>query len=667
MCGIAGMAGIKDAELLSDMLRLTAHRGPDDSGTFVTGTSMRNSLAIGNNRLKILDLSSAGHQPMASPDGDVWVVYNGELFNYPELRDELLADGCVFRSHADTEVLPLLWLKYGEQMVNHLNGMFAFAIWDKREDKLFIARDRLGIKPLYYAMRGARFYFGSEIKSLLLAPEVEAEINLEAMREYLSLLYVPNPGTMFRGILKLQPGCTLTWQNGQIRIERFWDGSEPVQPLKGTEEDLIHQCREVLRDSVRRQLMSDVPVGFFLSGGLDSSTLVACASEVHNGPLRCYTISFRERDARLEQSGEDAYYAKRVAAHFGAQCQEILVDPNVTDWLPKVIWHLDDAVADHAAIATWLICREAKSTSTVLLSGQGGDELFAGYRVHLVGKYPKWPGRLSPALRQNLLISPIEALGRTAARFPRISPGLVLAFCRYSTRALRLAGLSQAEQFAGMRSYVDEAGLANLLTPEVYAASRPHDQALLDHFSEAASLNFLDQMLYVDQQTFLPDLNLTYSDKLSMAASIEARVPFLDNEVIDFMRAIPPSLKLRGHNQKYILKKAMEDILPREIIARRKAAFGLPVRSWLRNELREMLGDLLSEKRVRERGLFRPEAVARIVAENQAGIRDHTLSLWSLLTLELWQQTFIDARRPMTDRLIDAPAVVGCQPLSQQS
>ena len=642
MCGIAGMAGVKDAELLGEMLRITAHRGPDDSGTFITGTTVRNSAAIGNNRLKILDLSSAGHQPMASPDGDVWVVYNGEIFNYPELRDELLADGCVFRSHSDTEVLPLLWLKYGEQMVDRLNGMFAFAIWDKRQEKLFIARDRLGIKPLYFAVRGARLYFGSEIKSLLLAPDVDAEIDLEAMQEYLSLLYVPNPGTMFRHVKKLQPGCTLTWRNGEIRIERYWDGSRPVQPLKGSESDLIHQCREVLRDSVRRQLMSDVPVGFFLSGGLDSSTLLACASEVHSGPLRCYTISFREQDARLEQSGEDAYYAKRVAAHFGAQCQEILVDPNVTDWLPKVIWHLDDAVADHAAIATWLICREAKASSTVLLSGQGGDELFAGYRVHLVGKYPSWPALLPPALRSKLLISPIESLGRLAARFPGLSPGLIMAYCRHSTRALRLAGLSQAEQFIGMRSYMDETGLGNLLAPEVFAVSRPRNQALLERFKEASSLDALDQLLYVDQQTYLPDLNLTYSDKLSMAASIEARVPLLDNEVIDFMRAIPPSLKMRGFNQKYILKKAMEDILPKEVIARRKAGFGLPVRSWLRNELREMVGDLLSEKRVRERGLFQPEAVARIIHENQTGIRDHTLSLWSILTLELWQQTFID-------------------------
>lgn len=643
MCGIAGMAGVKDAELLGEMLRITTHRGPDDSGTYLSGTSSRNSVAIGNNRLKILDLSSAGHQPMSSPDGNVWVVYNGELFNYTELRDELIADGCRFLSHTDTEVLPYLWLKYGERMVDRLNGMFGFAIWDERDKTLFLARDRMGIKPVYYTLCNERLYFASEIKSILLAPEVNAEIDLSAMREFLAFLYVPNPGTMFRGIKKLEPGSILTWQNGKIRTDRYWDGSRPVSYIQASERDLVDQCRGLLSDAVRRQLMSDVPVGLFLSGGLDSSTLLACASALHAGPLRCYTISFRGEHARLEQSGEDAFYAKRVAAHFGAECQEILVDPDVTEWLPKIIWHLDDAVADPAAIATWLICREAKPSSTVLLSGQGGDELFAGYRQHLVNNYPKWPGLLSPGLRRRLLISPIEAVGRHASRIPGISPGLILAYCRYSTRALRLAGLTLQDQFIGMRTYMDSVALEELLTPDVFDASRPPAMALIACFKKAAEVDFIDQMLYVDQQTFLPDLNLAYSDKLSMAASIETRVPLLDNKIVDFMRAVPPSFKLRGYNQKYLLKKAMEGILPKEVIARRKAGFGLPVRSWLRNELREMIGDLLSHKRVRERGLFRPEAVSKMITENETGIRDHALSLWSLLTLELWQQTFIDA------------------------
>ena len=378
MCGIAGMAGASDSELLEEMLTITRHRGPDDRGTYLNG-----GIAIGCNRLKVLDLSSAGHQPMSSPDGAVWVVYNGEIFNFAALREELRADGCSFRSQSDTEVLPLLYLKYGARMVERLNGMFAFAIWDEREQKLLIARDRMGVKPLYYATAGDRLYFASEVKSLLLAPELRPELDPAALSEFLALLYVPNPGTMFRNILKLQPGCLLTWQDGKIAIDRYWDGSGPMPWFQSNEQELQEQCRAVLKDAVRRQLVSDVPIGFFLSGGLDSSALVACAAEIHSGPLRCYTIAFQKEHARMEQSGDDRSYARLVAERFGAEWHELVVDPDVTSLLPKVTWHLDDPIADPAAIATYLICREAKASATVLLSGQGADELFAGYRVHL--------------------------------------------------------------------------------------------------------------------------------------------------------------------------------------------------------------------------------------------------------------------------------------------
>ena len=637
------MAGVRDRALLDAMLEITRHRGPDDWGTYLTdGTALGSCAAIGNNRLKILDLSAAGHQPMSSPDGSAWVAYNGEIFNFKELREELLADGCSFHSQSDTEILPFLYLKYGDRMVERLNGMFAFAIWDARQQRLLIARDRMGVKPLYYALAGQRLYFASEIKALLIAPEVRAELDPAALSEFLSLLYVPNPGTMFKNILKLQPGCLLSWENGEVSLDRYWDSSSKVPLRKAGEQDLIHECHEVLRDAVRRQLVSDVPVGFFLSGGLDSSALLACAAEVHSGPLRCYTIAFREEHARMEQSSADHSFAKLVAKKFGAECQEILVDSDVTDFLPKVIWHIDDAIADHAAIATYLICREAKSSATVLLSGQGADELFAGYRVHLTAKISQWLQHLPPAAREKLIPSLLQAIYRIYPRVPAPGVGLVLAGCRFSAKVLAAAGLPLHEQYIRMRSYLGDADLSELLNPDVLAASRPAEFMIEKHFQAAGALDFIDQMLYVDQQTFLPDLNLAYTDKLSMAASIEARVPFLDNTVVDFMRQIPPHLKLHGFTQKYILRKAMEDSLPKEVISRRKAGFGLPVRSWLRNELRGMVGDLLSEKRVRERGLFQYQTVQRMIHDNLSGSRDYTLQLWSLLTLELWQQTHID-------------------------
>jgi asparagine synthase (glutamine-hydrolysing) len=560
------------------------------------------------------------------------------------LREELLAGGCSFRSHSDTEVLPLLYLKYGDRMVEHLNGIFAFAIWDTRQQRLLVARDRMGVKPLYYARAGSRLYFASEIKSLLLAPELRPEIDPAALSEFLSLLYVPNPGTMFKNVLKLQPGCLLTWQDGKVSIDRYWDSSERMPRMRGAEQELAQQCRTVLKDAVRRQLVSDVPVGFFLSGGLDSSTLLACAAEVHSGPLRCYTIAFQRKHARMEQSSDDLSYAKLVAERFGAQCHELVVAPDVAALLTKVIWHMEDAVADPAAIATYLICREAKSEATVLLSGQGADEIFGGYRVHLIRKLARRLRLLPAILREKILPSALQAVSGLGARVPRLNPGLLMAACRFGGKTLRMSGLTPQDQYIGMRSYLDGTELSSLLNPEVLGASRPPDLMLKKHFRAAASLDFVDQMLYVDQQTFLPDLNLTYTDKQSMAASIEVRVPFLDHVVVDFMRQLPPELKLHGYTQKYILKKAMENVLPQEVISRRKAAFGLPVRSWLQNELREMVGDLLSERRVRERGLFQPGAVARMVRENGRS-RDYTLQLWSLLTLELWQQVFVDENR----------------------
>ena len=319
MCGIAGMAGVEDKPLLDAMLAITRHRGPDDWGTYMAGgTTPASMLAFGNNRLKILDLSVAGHQPMGTSDGAVQVVFNGEIFNFQELRRELESDGYCFRSHADTEILAPLYLKYGSTMVERLNGMFAFGLWDVRQRTLMIARDRMGIKPLYYTQIGGRLYFASEIKALLACGEIEPELDPAAVREFLSLLYVPNPGTMFKDILKLPPGCLMFWRDGKVRLQKFWDSSELKEYSTASEADLTAQCRQVLQDSVRRQLISDVPVGFFLSGGLDSSSLLACASQVHDGPLRCYSIAFTDEHGRLEQSDEDARYAKVVAEHFHA-------------------------------------------------------------------------------------------------------------------------------------------------------------------------------------------------------------------------------------------------------------------------------------------------------------------------------------------------------------
>ncbi|MCU1306555.1 MAG: asnB 1 [Acidobacteriaceae bacterium] len=643
MCGIAGMAGTADASTLQLMLERIHHRGPNDRGLHVAaGSDPASRAAIGNTRLSILDLSPLGHQPMCNEDEKIWVAYNGEIFNFQELRRELIAKGHVFRSNTDTEILPHLFEDYGPKMVERLNGMFAISVWDARERTMWLFRDRIGIKPLYYTIIGERLYFASELKCLLLVPGVNLELRPKALSEFLTLLYVPNPGTMFQHIHKLAPASTLRWRAGQVSIDTYW--SPRFGPyFNAPEEELAAELRQKLAAATERQLISDVPIGFFLSGGLDSSTLVACAAQSHSD-LKCYTIGFKDEHGRLEQSQDDAHYARVVARHYGAKLREIVVEPNVVDLLEKVVYHMDDPVADHAAIATYLICEQAKDSVVVLLSGQGGDEVFAGYRAHMVDRITARLRQIPRPLRAVALQKLLPFVARHGFTMPGVSTGLRLAFTRHLSKLLQFSELAPRNQYTAIRSYFQPEELDQLLAPDLSARSDAHasQDIFATHFDEVNGEDFVNQMLYVDMKTFLPDLNLAYSDKMSMANSIEVRVPLLDNEVIDFMSQVRPDLKIRGWEQKYLLKKAVKGMVPDAVINRRKAGFGLPVRSWLRGELREMLHDLLTESRVRSRGLFQPVVVSRMLRENQSGERDYTLQLWALLTLELWYQGFTE-------------------------
>jgi asparagine synthase (glutamine-hydrolysing) len=646
MCGIAGMAGIVDDFLLRKMLAITRHRGPDDSGIYATnGHGAESSVAIGNNRLSIIDLSPAGHQPMCNEDGTLWVAYNGEMYNFPELRGELIRDGHQFRSNSDTEVLVHLYEKYGPVMVRHLNGMFAFAIWDSNHQELLIVRDRMGIKPLYYTQIEERLYFASEIKALLVCPEIGVEVDRQALCQYLAYLYVPNPATLFKGIFKLPPGHILRWKKGTVQIEPYWN-LKYGDYFQDSEEVISRELRNLLFKITKRQLISDVPVGFFLSGGLDSSSLVACAAQIAQTELKCYSIAYKKEHSRFEQCNEDAEYAKLVATHFGAEFHEIVPEPEVTNLLAKAVWHMDTPIADPSAIATLLICEAAVSSVKVLLSGQGADEVFGGYRVHCAHKNNRLLQLIPRGVREKTAPSALKWLARHRDKAVGISPGLLLAFCRYSDKMLRTSTMQPRDQYASLRSYVSDEELSQLLSKESTACTADWSfrQSFLRHFADVETEDFINQMLYVDAKTFLPDLNLAYSDKLSMACSIEVRVPFLDDELVEFLEHVPPNMKIRGWTQKYILRKAMEPLLPRSVLRRRKAAFGLPIRSWLRNELREMLRDLLSKDRVRRRGLLDPAAVTRMIEDNEMDVRDYTLQLWGLLTLELWHTAFVDQR-----------------------
>lgn len=640
MCGICGMAGHVDPKLLAQMTQMIHHRGPDDGGTYLDPSGY---VGLGNRRLSIIDLSPAGHMPMSNMDETLWITYNGEVYNFPALRQEMESKGYPFRSRTDTEVILALYQEYGVQAFARLNGMFALAIWDTRTQELTLARDRFGVKPLYYAAVPGGLLFGSEVKSLLLDPRLRREINLEALNDYLAFLWVPGPQTLFKGVYKLPPAHYLRWKAQEFSVAPYW--TIFWEEEHRSKADIASELREVLVRAVERHLISDVPLGLFLSGGLDSTTLLAIMSQLTKDPVEAYTIAFQGEDARLEQSaGEDDQYADLAAAHFGANLHRITVAPDIASLLPRVIWHLDEPVADPAAINTLLISEAARPQVTVLLSGQGADEVFGGYRVHLANRFQK-PLKWIPAwMREQVLVPGLNVLPHLAGRIPGLHPGLLLAFHRYFSRIIPQVDLPARELYLYNRSYYSQAELNALYTAGVSAGMNGanKDKSHQAYFQEAAYAHFTNQMLHVDLKTFLPELNLAYGDKLSMAASIETRVPFLDYELVEFMSRVPADLKIRGLTGKYILREAVKDLVPGAIIRRRKAGFGAPIRKWLQADLGEMMDDLLSEATLQQRGFFKPSAIRGMISQHRDGKADYTYQIWALLTLELWQRIFID-------------------------
>ena len=649
MCGICGTAGFADRNQLEAMNAAMIHRGPDDGGVeVVSRTGGAPWIGFGNRRLAIIDLTSAGHMPMWNADRRVVLTYNGELFNFLELRPQLEAAGFDFRSHTDTEVLLHLYERDGISFLEKLNGMFALAMWDGRTEELFLARDPFGIKPLYYVpLPDGRLAFASEIKCLLAAGLVKPDIDLEALHYYINFLWVPGPKTMFEGVFKLMPGEMLRWKDGVHSVREYSD----VRPARAqndrrTEKQLIAELREHLTAAMKRHLVSDVPLGVFLSGGLDSSSILALATQIEQRPMKAYTIAFRDEDARHEQSGDDRKYARIVAKKFGAEHHEIEVQPNIVDLLAEVVWHMDEPVADPAAIASYLICKAAREELTVLLSGQGGDEIFGGYRVHLTDRLTA-PLRMVPgAVRRRALMPGLDLLRRVRNHVPGMEPGKVMAFHRYGKKLLSGADFDPARRFVFHRSYYapgEQSGLYSAHMREAVKGFDPYETHM-KFFGLVPDADFLDQMLYVDQKTFLPELNLTYSDKMSMAASVEVRVPLLDQELVSFMRGVAPRHKVRGMQQKVLFKKAMEGILPEEVIWRGKAGFGAPIRRWLKGDLKPLVEDLLSERTIRGRGFFDPAAIRSMVEANATDRADHAYRIWALMTFELWCRTFLDKK-----------------------
>ena len=645
MCGISGLVDCGNAEVLARMTAVQQHRGPDDSGLWERHFPDGTYVGLGSRRLAILDLSQDGHMPMSNEDGSVWITYNGEIYNFRELRRELEAKGHSFRSHADTEAIVHLYEEYGVDCLNRLDGMFAFAICDLRgaSAKLLLARDHFGIKPLYYSERGGKLAFASEIKALLEVPGVEACLNREALHQYLTFLWVPDPATMFEGIRKLEAGHYAIWERGNFRSGEYWDLRFPPvsHSFERSQAEVEEEIRERFCASVEKQMVSDVPIGAFLSAGLDSSSIVAAMARKQ--PVRTCTVTFPKKYRIGETAIDDPAVPRRLARGLACEHHEIVVEPDVVDLLPELAWHMDEPIADPALITAFLVCREARKNATVLLSGVGGDELFAGYRKHVANAWASaW---------QSLPVTARWAAQKSILALPSLRGTSLKGPMRLAKKMARSAGLSATEAFIQNCSYLDAQQKRELylsLDPHAGSAAPVFDAARRHYaaFHKVGHADFLNQMLYLDTKIFMPTLNLTYNDKMSMASSVEVRVPFLDRHFAEFVAwNVKPEWKLKGKwrpTTKYIFREAMRGMLPEEVLRQPKAGFAAPVDYWLAHDLRPMVDDLLSESQVRRRGLFRPQVVRRYVDEHRSGREDWSMQIWQLLTLEVWMQLFLD-------------------------
>lgn len=625
MCGIAGIVSADRSDRIEEaavrrMCNAIVHRGPDDEGILAS----RNT-GLGMRRLSIIDIAG-GHQPIFNEDRSAWIVFNGEIYNFPELRPDLEAKGHRFATHTDTETILHLYEEMGAECVQKLRGMFAFALWDEKSQKLLIARDRLGKKPLHYALHHGKLYFGSEIKSILaVAPEL-AEVNRAALLQYMYLGYIPDPATAFRGIHKLPPGHLLEFERGKVRIRQYWDLPQYATHRPASEEECLEELEWRLAEAVRIRLISDVPLGAMLSGGTDSSTVVALMARASSKPVKTFAIGFKQSDF------DESQYARMVAERFATDHHELILEPDVVGSIEKLTSSLEEPFGDSSMLPTYFISCLARQHVTVALSGDGGDELFAGYERYGVQqdreRFATIPRILSRLYRKHL--------------FPLVPKG---------TRGRRLSyslSLPWPERYADEMCFIPafEREMP-LLSPEFRAtiaeSGDPRD-ILLRYFEKAPATDPISQTLYVDTKTYLVEDILTKVDRMSMLTSLEVRVPILDHEFVEWVTALGPEWKMREGRQKYILRKLAERVgVPKKVLYRRKQGFALPLVHWIRNEMRELIMTVLLEPRTFQRGYFDADGVRRLLDEHFAGRRNRSGAIWRLLIFELWHRNFLEA------------------------
>ncbi|MBP6004834.1 MAG: asparagine synthase (glutamine-hydrolyzing) [Pyrinomonadaceae bacterium] len=627
MCGIVGFVNnggrAAEREVLEAMNRAIIHRGPDEDGYY-----LHENVALAMRRLSIIDLAS-GKQPIHNADRTKWIVFNGEIYNYRELREGLEARGHTFYTRSDTEAIIHLYDEYGEGCLEHLRGMFAFAIWDETDRSLFAARDRVGKKPLLYAHQAnGDLIFGSEFQAVLKHPSVTREVDYGAIDSYLSYLCVPAPETAFKQIRKLEPGHWLRWKDDRVETRRYWlpDFSKKIRI---TEAEAIDETTRLLRESTSLRMISEVPLGAFLSGGVDSSIVVALMAQESASPVKTFSIGFEEQDF------SELKYARRVAAHVGAEYNEFIVRPDAMEVLPTLVDHYGEPYADSSAVPTYYVAKETRQHVTVALNGDGGDESFAGYERYMAMEVAELYKRIPRFLRSSLIEGPINLLPTSEIKKTRI---------RDVQRFLISANESRKDRYARWMSAVKPAAKPALYTQEMNARVNGHDAAavLNDWFDRAQDLGLLDATLLTDQMTYLPNDLLVKVDIATMANSLEARSPFLDHKVIEFAASLPESLKMNRFRPKYLLKKVAARLVPPEVVYRRKMGFGVPIGHWFRGEMKDFVRDVLLSPASLNRGIFKPETVEMYIDQHIRGEVDHATPIWTLLMLELWFQRFID-------------------------
>jgi asparagine synthase (glutamine-hydrolysing) len=638
MCGICGiltpnLSLVPDRGLLERMRDLIAHRGPDGAGLYLGP-----GVGLGHRRLSIVDLAQ-GQQPMYSHDRRFVIVYNGEVFNHPALKMELEADGVYYRTHSDTETVLHLYERMGERAVERMRGMFAFAIWDSLERRLFLARDRYGVKPLYYVHRpDGTLIFGSEIKALLPALDRRPDLNREALPDFLANHAPSSEATLFTGVMRLAPGHTLTWQGGRISIRRYWDvpiasTTEAPRPGSRGERALIAEFRERFTEAVRLRLMSDVPLGMFLSGGIDSAAITAAMATLVKEPIRTFSVAFAEREAN------ELEYARLVATAYRTEHHETVVSPaEFFAELPRLVWHEDEPIAHPSSVALYFVSRLAADHVKVVLTGEGSDETLAGYNRYRVTEYNARLGalyrRYVPRLARRGLRRALEGLPATSRLRER------------AARTFLMRGADLDELYFDNFAVFGRAAQRELLTPDLRVQLASVDPYAAYHtaLSCVSDKPLLAQLLYADVKTYLHEL-LMKQDQMSMAASIESRVPFLDHPLTEWVAALPQTMKLRGTTTKWILRQAMQGELPPPILQRRKMGFPVPIGAWLRGPWQPLLDEYVTGGRARARGFFDAVTVQRLVREHVNGI-NHSERLWALLTFEIWSRMFLDGESP---------------------